>query len=207
MKNTLSTTIYFIRHGEVENPKQIIYGRRNFPLSNNGRSQIERLAQYLRALAIVPDIIYTSPLKRALESAEKLQEMFAQVSIIQDARLQEIDIEALEGKAIAWNNRIQRDIYTFAKNARITIESPKNIIDRMIGVLEDMLVKHKGETIFAVSHGDPITFLLWRLLYPNNTIPSYIFVAKGNFLREAQVWEMVFDRSRNLLHHVLISTA
>ena len=200
------TTIYFIRHGEVENPKQIIYGRRNFPLSNHGQSQMERLAKYLKSLKTIPDIIYTSPLERGRQSTEKLHEEFSSILVVEDERLQEIDVGALYGRSIAWNNSIQRDVYTFAKNNGLRIEFPESIIKRMMVVLNDALEKHKGKTIFVMSHGDPITFLLWRLLHPNSSIPSYVYVTKGNFLREAQAWEMIFDAQGKLMQHMLIST-
>ena len=66
---TKTTTIHFIRHGEVHNPDEIYYGRLpGFYLSARGRLQAEATAQVLREQKL--DAIFTSPMERAVETAE-----------------------------------------------------------------------------------------------------------------------------------------
>lgn len=204
--NRQSTIIYFIRHGDVENPKQVVYGRRDFSLSAEGKAQMERLAKYLQALGVTPEVMYTSPLKRARQSAEKLQEIFDTVEIIEDENLTEIDVKAFEDRPLSWVYEMQRDIYSFAKNNGISMEFPVDIIQRMMSVLSVMLEKHADKTIFVVSHGDPITFLLWKLSHPDEKIPLYNFLTKGNFLRPAQAWEMRFALEGKAIRQTLISS-
>ncbi len=43
------TTIFLIRHGEVDNPEDIIYGRLpNYRLSEKGEIQVKKTAEFLR---------------------------------------------------------------------------------------------------------------------------------------------------------------
>ncbi len=61
--------IYLIRHGETEsNRKGIFRGRLDIPLSPNGREQAADLKRYFENIPV--DIVYTSPLQRAVETAE-----------------------------------------------------------------------------------------------------------------------------------------
>jgi len=62
-------TIYLTRHGETDwNRKDLILGRTDIPLNENGLRQAERLAEELADVRL--DAIYTSPLQRALVMAE-----------------------------------------------------------------------------------------------------------------------------------------
>ena len=61
--------IYLIRHGETEsNRKGIFRGRLDIPLSQNGREQAVDLKRYFENIPV--DVVYTSPLQRAVETAE-----------------------------------------------------------------------------------------------------------------------------------------
>lgn len=63
--------IHFVRHGEVENPDRILYGRLDgFGLSKRGLQMAERSAGALATRPIAR--IYSSPLQRAQESAKPL---------------------------------------------------------------------------------------------------------------------------------------
>jgi probable phosphoglycerate mutase len=62
------TTIYLIRHGEIEQskPRRFI-GQQDLPLTERGRSQIADLAEYLACLPV--SRVISSPLARCRESA------------------------------------------------------------------------------------------------------------------------------------------
>jgi broad specificity phosphatase PhoE len=65
----LATTIYLIRHGQTRsNATRYIMGSSNEDLDEKGREQVYRLSP---RLAVVPlATVYTSPLQRALSTAE-----------------------------------------------------------------------------------------------------------------------------------------
>ncbi|MDP7364835.1 MAG: histidine phosphatase family protein, partial [Candidatus Latescibacteria bacterium] len=82
----MTTTIYLVRHGEVHNPEQIIYGRLpGFGLSTKGREQVEAAATALEKLKPF-DVLYSSPLQRAQESAALLTARL-QMPILEDELL------------------------------------------------------------------------------------------------------------------------
>lgn len=63
--------IYLLRHGETDwNKDGRIQGHTDIPLNQKGRIQVAQAAEVLAALPFDIDSIYSSPLKRAYESAE-----------------------------------------------------------------------------------------------------------------------------------------
>ncbi|HEX6292863.1 MAG TPA: phosphohistidine phosphatase SixA [Herpetosiphonaceae bacterium] len=61
--------LFFLRHGIAE-PAHGAIGDRERALTEEGRSQAQHIAQALRRLNIRPDVVLTSPLARAAQTAE-----------------------------------------------------------------------------------------------------------------------------------------
>ncbi|AYY14806.1 histidine phosphatase family protein [Actinobacteria bacterium YIM 96077] len=62
-----TTKVHLLRHGEVDNPRGVLYGRLpNYHLSERGQAMAERLAQVLADRDIT--VLVTSPLERAVET-------------------------------------------------------------------------------------------------------------------------------------------
>ena len=67
----------FIRHGEVENPKDIYYvDVPGYKLSNKGKKQAEETGEYLRSHNLNYEII-SSPLLRARQTAEIISKVIS----------------------------------------------------------------------------------------------------------------------------------
>src|SRR6202165_3602128 len=83
------TTVYLIRHSDVENPQSVLYGHLDgLPLSDLGRRRAEALAERLAGSGI--DRIISSPLERAQETARILAARLPeQVEIEIDPQLRE----------------------------------------------------------------------------------------------------------------------
>lgn len=63
--------IYLLRHGETDwNEVGRLQGHTDIPLSEKGRMQMSGVAKVLSGLALKPDLMISSPLRRAQESAE-----------------------------------------------------------------------------------------------------------------------------------------
>src|ERR1700744_4712581 len=78
-----TTVVHLLRHGEVENPKGVIYGRiPGFGLSEDGQMMAKAAADYLAERDVV--VIRTSPLERAKETAEPLAERFSLEPTVDD---------------------------------------------------------------------------------------------------------------------------
>jgi phosphoserine phosphatase len=67
----MRTTIYLIRHGECAGNREGLFrGRYDFPLNEVGKEQADSLAKELEDVKF--DAVFSSPLKRAWKTAEKL---------------------------------------------------------------------------------------------------------------------------------------
>ena len=66
--------IYFIRHGIAADPSEYEYDR-DRPLTAKGREKTEQVAEKIRRIGVTFDLILTSPLVRAKQTAQILLEV------------------------------------------------------------------------------------------------------------------------------------
>lgn len=67
------TTLIIARHGNTFGPGDIptrVGARTDLPLVESGREQAKAIGQYLKANKLIPDVIYSSALQRAQETAQ-----------------------------------------------------------------------------------------------------------------------------------------
>ena len=87
--------VYIIRHGKTEmNAKMLMQGRSNHPLNETGFAQAEEAAERFAEMGVKIDKVYTSPLIRAVQTAEKIA---PDAEVIVDDRLIEMDYGPYEG--------------------------------------------------------------------------------------------------------------
>ena len=87
--------IYLIRHGETDyNKARRIQGRCDIELNDYGRELAYLTAEGLKEVPF--DVIFTSPLKRAKETAQ-IMKGERDIPIIEDERIQEISFGEYEG--------------------------------------------------------------------------------------------------------------
>ena len=88
--------LFLIRHGESKgNKEQRFRGRADFELTENGIKQAHRIAEYIKTEKI--EMIYTSPLKRAVQTAEIISNAVKTEYEISQA-LNNINLGVWEGK-------------------------------------------------------------------------------------------------------------
>ena len=64
-------TIYIVRHGETDNnKKRVLQGRSDLPLNEVGIKQAEKVKEYFAEKDIQFDKVYSSPLIRAIKTAQ-----------------------------------------------------------------------------------------------------------------------------------------
>lgn len=91
--------IYIIRHGQTEkNRANVLQGRSDIPLNDSGRQQAEEVKDQFIKAGIYFDLVYTSPLIRAVQTAAIIAEGIPQVK---DERLIEMDYGPYEGMDLA----------------------------------------------------------------------------------------------------------
>lgn len=150
------TKIIFIRHGEVDNKNNVLYGRLpGFSLSKRGIGQIENTARKLKKYT--PRHLYTSPLLRARQSSAIIGRTLELKPVI-SRRLIEVDI-IFQGMPLSqYREKTQPGLYS-EKNIKRGQESIERIFNRMLNFVETVKKRHPQKVILAVSHGDPILIL------------------------------------------------
>lgn len=183
------TIIYFFRHGEVYNPKRILYGRLpGFPLSETGKKMIKETVEQFKDKKILH--IYTSPMLRARQTADIISKTLRITSKISRFLIETDDIFAGVPLDI-FKSKIQPKLYdkTFV---RIGQESAKSQARRMLKFLKQVTKCHNGESTIAVSHGDPIVILKAATL----DIPFTWDYKKGNYLKQGSWLKFTVEENR-----------
>jgi phosphohistidine phosphatase len=80
--------IYFLRHGRSEEQSAWAGDDRLRPLTQEGETLMRQEAEFLRARKLIPDVIVTSPLTRARQTADIVLEVLQVESrLVEDDRL------------------------------------------------------------------------------------------------------------------------
>ena len=143
-------TVHFIRHGEVHNPEQILYGRMpGYILSTRGREQATAAANYISQYLV--DTLYISPMERAQETAQIIAAAQTKPPfLITDERLNEVHTP-YDGTKLAELEKTLFDLYTGNTEPH---EYPRDARRRVLEFLAEKRQQHPNGRIAAVTHGD-----------------------------------------------------
>jgi broad specificity phosphatase PhoE len=155
-----ATVVHVLRHGEVHNPDQILYGRLpGFRLSELGIQMAKAAAQALAEREIVH--VVASPLERAQQTAEPIAAQF-KLPVEVDERLIESD-NKFEGKRVSVGDGALRDPRNWwVLRDPVTPswgEPYKLIAERMFAALQAARIAAEGHEAVCVSHQLPICTL------------------------------------------------
>ena len=96
MLSAMSSTVHVARHGEVENPQKILYGRQpGWRLSTRGQQMAQVLGEWSKGIDL--GALHVSPLQRAQETAAPIAKAHG-IEITTDDRLIEAG-NIFEGKS------------------------------------------------------------------------------------------------------------
>ncbi len=159
MKNRL----YLVRHAEnIANlTKEFSYRRVDYSLTEKGVQQAEQTAAFFRQKPI--DSIYSSPLKRAQETAQILAGALG-LKVIVLENLREMNVGDLEGQpptAELWalHNAVIQDWLTgHPERSFPNGEDYHAVCRRMSAAVQEMTAGKKGKNIIAVGHGGQFSF-------------------------------------------------
>ncbi len=155
--------VILIRPGETDwNRRGRWQGWAAVPLNTHGRNQARYLARFIRNVGM--SALYSSDLKRAVETAEILAEKLGFKPIF-DARLRERNIGDWQGltqdEMRDWYpDEFQQLMSDRAGYAVPGGESRNQVKTRMMTAFNDYLKEAKGETIGILSHSSAIRALL-----------------------------------------------
>jgi broad specificity phosphatase PhoE len=154
-----------VRHGHVENPDRVVYGRlAGWHLSEDGRRQAAAVAERLRGRALAR--VYSSPLERALETAEVISKATG-APVVSDEALTESALgacwEGLSWAEVKATRRAQWEAYLHRPHEiDFVSETFAALGQRMASALRRIAAVGGGEAA-VVSHGDPIKAALCTL--------------------------------------------
>lgn len=157
---TAPARLLLMRHGEAESNvlDMIASGEagRKADLTEQGVKMAKSAAKKLSKEKVVA--IYASPFMRTKETAELVAETLG-LPVIFDDRLREINSGAMDGKTvkefyIAFPEPSDR--WTHAPEGGENFSETRK---RMMAFVREINLKHAGETVLVVSHGDPLYIL------------------------------------------------
>lgn len=149
-------TIHLVRHGEVENPKGIIYGRLpGFHLSERGRRQAAAAAEHLKGASV--GAIWASPLERAQETARFIADVHGLEITTDDRLLESVNSFEGVGKTAHALLRNPRHWWRFRNPIKPSWgESFRDIQARMTSAITDAVIAAGGREVVIVSHMTPV---------------------------------------------------
>jgi len=145
------TTFFLVRHGETDwNRDRRFQGSRDIPLNDEGRAQARRLAAAWRWGG---ELVFSSPLSRARETATLLAHALGLPLWAPDPRLTERHYGEAEGLTVDEKN--QKFPQTIPGG-----ETPEAIQARARSFLDAATLEHPGRSLVVVSHGGFINVVL-----------------------------------------------
>ncbi len=177
------TTLLFIRHTDVHNPADVLYGRLpRFGLSGLGLEQAENTALVLTNEPI--STFYTSPRLRARQTARIIAGQHPHARIRVTHLLDEV-LTAWQGRPHSELEELGFDFY--ANRLHPTDETLEAVWTRVHAFIRRTRKGHPGETVAAISHGDPV--ILVRAFYSGLPVAieslrkPHIYPGKGSITR------------------------
>jgi broad specificity phosphatase PhoE len=159
--------LVFIRPGETAwNRSGQWQGWVAAPLSEHGRAQAEALARFVRHIQMAA--LYTSDLRRAVETAEILASHLDQPPIV-DSRLRERNIGIWQGLTFdevrSWYPEEYAALLASVDTYRIPNgESRADVRERMLAAYRDIIQADPGETVGILTHTTASKVLLASLV-------------------------------------------
>ncbi len=191
----MTTSIYLVRHGQTAwNREEVFRGRTDIPLNETGLREAELAGEYLRSVPI--RAIYSSPLSRALQTAQKIAESHS------------LRIEPLEGLIDmsfgVWEGRSLREVkekdeirFEQWRDEPHLVRLPggetlEEVRSRAMAALTEVIQRHPEQTLVLVSHRVVNKVLVCGILGLDNshfwqitqdtTAINLIQYRKGNFV-------------------------
>ena len=149
------TTVYLIRHGQTAwNREEVFRGRADIPLNETGRKEALLTGQYLRKVKV--GSVYSSPLSRAVETAEAIAGHQGKEVQILDGLI-DIDFGRWQGVSHEGVRERYGELYRHWKNTPNLVrfpggESLEEVRERALREIHEAVQTHAVETLVMVSH-------------------------------------------------------
>ncbi len=154
----MSATIVLVRHGETDwNRERRFQGHADTPLNSKGRLQAQAVAALLGDGPF--SAIYTSPLRRASETADIVGRHLG-LDVRPVEALREIDVGSWSGltrtEVEARHPEGYRRWLEYAHDGWESGESYDALGNRVVDAIRRIAAEHPNERVLVVTHGGPI---------------------------------------------------
>jgi broad specificity phosphatase PhoE len=162
------TKILLVRHGHVEGIKpERFRGRADLPLTHRGASEAQAVARLI-ASAWRPIKVYTSPMKRCIETGHAIAKACGVESQVMD-ELNDIDYGAWQSRSYEEIEETNSELFAawFATPHLVRFpngESLQDLVARTADALRLVLNRHVDDTVVLVGHTSVNRALLVQLL-------------------------------------------
>lgn len=143
--------IYYVRHGQTNWNQQnkMQGGNSDIPLNQTGEEQAKETKNKLENVDY--DIVICSPMKRAIQTAEIINQE-KNKEIIIDERIRERKLGKLEGNNVT--EETEKKIWNYELNYKIPEgENLHDFEKRILNFLTEIKQKYKNKKILIVAHG------------------------------------------------------
>jgi probable phosphoglycerate mutase len=178
-----TTRFCLVRHGETDwNAERRLQGHTDIELNTRGLAQATQMARALKNMNFEFDVLYTSDLQRARQTAKAIESLYS-LSAIGHSALRERNLGALQGLTLneapniepdLWQAHLSRDIHQEMRGG----ESILQFSSRIKFALDEIQKSHAGKTILLVSHGGALD-MMYRIA-SNQALDSEKVVAVPN---------------------------
>jgi len=152
-----STKFILVRHAETQgNLNGILLGHQDSSLTALGQKQALQTAQELKKEKI--DVVFSSPLGRALETAQIIVKNLSNLKVNVEPLLIERDFGVLTGKHkseihLHTKELFKTDRVTYFLKAKDAEEFPR-LLERAKNLIFKLTSEYSGKTVLLVTHGD-----------------------------------------------------
>lgn len=163
--------IILARHGETQwNAGEIFRGRADVELNETGKTQARLAGEYLSGDGIAA--VYSSPLKRALETARAIA-VYHRVEVVTDDRLNDLDFGEWEGLTVPDVKARYGDLFAVWERRPESVRLPggetlDDVRQRALDVVHEVAHSHSG-TVVIVTHRVVFKVLVCVLLGLDNS--------------------------------------
>ncbi len=183
----MNTSIYMIRHAE----SPIVFGQeRTRTLSPQGEKDAKKVTSLMSDKEI--DLIVSSPYTRSIQTIEGI----ANTKDIEVKVYEELRERQLKGAYKLPEEEIQQAIKKSYEDCDLKLsggESVKDVQNRALPVIKDLLIQYEGKTIIIGTHGNVMTVIMNYF----NEEYGYGFWRKTS---KPDIYKLIF--SRETLHSV-----
>lgn len=155
------TRFIIFRHGQTDwNLEHRIQGSNDIPLNKTGKEQAKKLAQRLQHEII--DVIYSSPLQRAIETAKTVAFYHEKDAIILDD-LFEMHFGELEGKIKSVRNQLYPwfDVANDEHRKKLKMDTfAETIANLQKKTIPELVKKHPNQTVALSTHDQKMRSLM-----------------------------------------------